>query len=61
MNIEEIREAASSAAIRIGQDRIDYINNFPEEYRKDIEYLTNKIEEASNNHYDSYRLDGEVI
>ena len=33
MNTEEIRAAASSAAIRIGQERIDYIKeSYPKEY-----------------------------
>ena len=51
MNTEDIRKAANCAAMKVGEERAEYINVFPEEYRKDIEYLTNQIDEWANAHW----------
>lgn len=53
MNEEDIREAASSASNRIGQERIDYIHSsYPKEYWGKIEKLANQIDDYANNSYE---------
>lgn len=52
MEITEIRAAASSAAVRIGQERIDFIKaSYPNarEYWAEIEHIADMIDDYTNN------------
>lgn len=50
MEISEIRAAASSAAVRIGQERIDFIKaSYPREYWNEIEHIADMIDDYTNN------------
>ena len=58
MNMLEIREAAASASMRIGQERIDFIQgSYPKQYWQAIKELAEMLDDAANNAYESGRVE----
>lgn len=49
MTEEEIRAAASSAVTRIGEERKEFIKNYPEADREAITKMCEWLDDAANN------------
>ena len=57
MDTNEIRAAANSAVMRIGQDREEFIrNSYPDEDFERIVKMCNFLDDVANNAYEEYRL-----